>query len=107
DNALVHCSLPNHTDRPRVVAAIGMRPSERPLVHYLRHDEARAGRYDVDEDFFLTTTPQALLTAPPRQDPDRLVPTNERPIDGPTLLARLDSSPLTWVDRGRKVLAQI
>ena len=74
DNALLHCSLPNHTSTPRVAAAIGMRPAGLPLVHYRRVDEYSAARYDVDDEFFLTVTPAQLLDAPPDLAPAAFVP---------------------------------
>jgi hypothetical protein len=65
DNGLVHASLPNHTDEPRLVAAIGLKPRTAPLVHFLSSGDDRAVRYDVDADFFLEQTPQALMASPP------------------------------------------
>lgn len=65
DNALVHSSLPNHSQDLRLVAAVGVRPAGAPLAHFLRADDDTAWRFDVDESFLLTTTPQGLLAAPP------------------------------------------
>ncbi len=65
DNALVHSSLPNRSDQPRLVAAVGMRPQGQPLVHYLHTATDDALRYDVDDEFFLRITPQALMAEPP------------------------------------------
>lgn len=60
DNAVVHSSLPNLGGHPRLVAAVGLRPANEPLVHFLRDGDA-AVRYDVDDQFFLDTTPQELM----------------------------------------------
>jgi hypothetical protein len=65
DNQLIHASPPNHTDEPRLVTAVGMRDRDAPLVYFHRRDETLADRYDVDEEFFLTETPGALLQEPP------------------------------------------
>lgn len=60
DNALVHCSFPNHTADPRVVAAFALRRPDAPLVYFRRVDEVHAARFDVDEDFFYRITPAGL-----------------------------------------------
>ncbi len=65
DNALVHSSLPNGSEGLRLVAAVGMRPSGAPLVHFLRADDETAWRFDVDDSFLMTITPQDLMGAPP------------------------------------------
>ena len=65
DNALVHCSYPNFTPEPRVVATVVMRPSDSPMAYFRRVDDATAARYDVDQDFLCWATPQQLTAAPP------------------------------------------
>ncbi len=105
DNALVHCSLPNHSGAPRLVAAIGVRPVEAPLVHFSRRDDLLADRFDVDDEFFLSTTPQDLLTSPPDLPVAESVPTRERDIGAAELAARLYTSPLTQLDGGRRLVA--
>jgi len=65
DNALVHSSLPNESADLRLVAAVGVRPAGAPLVHFLRADDDTAWRFDVDESFLMTTTPQGLMATPP------------------------------------------
>ncbi len=65
DNALVHSSLPNESDDLRLVAAVGMRPSGAQLIHFLRADDETAWRFDIDESFLMTSTPQGLLAEPP------------------------------------------
>ena len=65
DNAVVHRSIPNQSGEPRLVAGIGLRPAGSPLVHFLRSDEDHAVRYEVDDEFFLSVTPQDLMATPP------------------------------------------
>lgn len=103
DNALVHCSLPNHSSEPRVVAAIGVRPASAPLVHFRRCDAGHAVRHDVDDEFFLDTTPQELIQAGTAVPVVELVPTGESSTPSPgELFRRLDASPLSRVDRLRR-----
>lgn len=92
DNAVIHASTPNTTGQRRVVAGLGMRPVDVPLVHFRRTGPSTASRYEVDEAFFQTITPQDLFTAPPRSAPVETVGlggsamTSEefvRTIDGP------------------------
>lgn len=107
DNALVHCSMPNHSTRPRVVAAVGVRPAESSLVHFSRHDEHHAHRYEIDEEFFLSTTPQDLLSSPPDLPVAEVAPIGERDLRPTELAARLYSSPLTDLDSGRRLADRI
>ncbi|WCO65878.1 phytanoyl-CoA dioxygenase family protein [Iamia majanohamensis] len=79
DNALVHCSHPNHTSSPRLVAAVGMRPAEASLT-YFRRDGEQAARFDVDDDFFLSITPAELEAAPPT-DRDPVEVLDAAPLD--------------------------
>jgi ectoine hydroxylase-related dioxygenase (phytanoyl-CoA dioxygenase family) len=105
DNSLVHCSLPNNTGTPRVVAAIGMRPATSTLVHFLRRDgEQVAARYDVDEDFFLSVTPQDLMADPPDLPVAEKVPVDEEDIDAVELVSKLNSSLLTRIDQANQLL---
>ena len=90
DNALVHCSYPNHTDAPRLVAAVGMRPRGEPLVYWRSAGDGAAQRRDVDEEFFLCHTPTGLLVEPP---PEPVLETAEDgavQLDAPELAALLD-----------------
>lgn len=105
DNSLVHCSLPNHTDEPRVVAAVGVRPSEAPLVHFRRRDGLTAERFDVDEDFFLTSTPSQLMAAPPDRPVAEVATIGGEELTGDELASRLGSSSLARVDALRRVVA--
>ena len=74
DHALVHCSDPNRTDKPRVVAACAVRSPSDPLVHYRREDDFTATRYEVEEAFFTTFTPEQLINAPPPIEPSSTRP---------------------------------
>ena len=80
DNALVHCSLPNHGVEPRLVAAIGVRPADSPLVHFVRSDAEHALRVDVDEDFFLTVTPQELMANGTDLPPAEMIEISEETV---------------------------
>lgn len=98
DNGIVHCSYPNLTDRPRIAAAVALKPAGRRLVHFRREDEAHAVRYDVDEAFFLDETPQGLIGAPPARDvvetvdlaPEQITPEDLAEYLDRGLRARLD-----------------
>jgi ectoine hydroxylase-related dioxygenase (phytanoyl-CoA dioxygenase family) len=106
DNGLVHCSLANHGGEPRVVAAVGMRPREANLVHYMRRDERTAARLAVDEDFFLSRTPGDLMAAAPPEGAVT-VPTAERPLSASDLVKRLNTSPLTLLDNARRFTSRL
>ena len=90
DNALVHCSFPNLTEQPRVVAAVGMRPTAAALVHYRRHDSATAAMYRTDHDFLYRVTPQELMASPPDLPVSKLIPDDQRTLTERELIARLD-----------------
>ena len=92
DNALVHSSLPNQSERLRLVAAVGMRPAGAALVHYLRGDDDTAWRYDVDESFLMTTTPQALHGTPPDLPVVEQLPTGQNFWSERDLLTALGES---------------
>jgi aspartyl/asparaginyl beta-hydroxylase (cupin superfamily) len=105
DNALVHASFPNHTDRPRVAAAVGMRPTSAQLVHFRRHDELTADRYDVDDDFFCTHTPHGLIAAPPDLPVAERVPVGTTELSAAELASALDAGVLAKLDRARHLVA--
>lgn len=92
DNQLIHASPPNHTDEPRLVTAVGMKDRDAPLVYFHRRDEARADRYDVDEEFFLTETPGALLQGPPDLEVAETVSVTGRDLQADELASILDRS---------------
>lgn len=102
DNALVHCSLPNHSGVPRVVAAVGMHPAESSLLHYSRADDHTATRSDVDPEFFLRATPQRLMGGSEPLSPDAVLPTGEVELGADDLVRRLNTSVLTRLDNLRR-----
>lgn len=99
DNALVHCSYPNNTDRPRVAVAVGLRPAGVPLVHFRRVDEHTAVRFEVDESFFLTHTPQGLLASGPDLSEAEVVRLDPNDLTSAELERRMDALPLARLDR--------
>lgn len=104
DNALVHCSYPNNTDRPRAAVAVGLRPVGAPLVHFRRVDERTAARFDVDERFFLTNTPQGLLAEPLDLPVVESVPVRVDAWTAKELAHRLDSMPLARLDHVERIV---
>ncbi|MFM7063532.1 MAG: aspartyl/asparaginyl beta-hydroxylase domain-containing protein, partial [Actinomycetes bacterium] len=101
DNRLVHASFTNYTDRPRVAAAVGMRPDDADLVHFRRLDDASAARYDVDDDFFCTATPQGLLAAAPDLPVAEVVAVGGRDYTAEELAEAVDQGLLAHMDRVR------
>lgn len=92
DNQLIHASLPNTSDQPRLVAAIGTRHRNAPLVHFRKSGEEPAERFDVDENFFLTDSPITLLEGPPDLDPVERFEPGSFDLESNELAAALDSS---------------
>ena len=101
DNRLVHASFTNYTERPRVAAAVGMRPAGAPLVHFRRVDDQTAARFEVDEDFFCTATPQGLMAAPPDLPVAEVVPVGGRDLTAAELAAEVDHGLVAHIDRFR------
>lgn len=101
DNALVHCSLPNRTDRPRVAAAVALRPLGEHLVHFRGSGSGEAVRYDVDEQFFRHVHPPRLMSSPPDLGVAEVIRIDEDDHAlAPDALARfLDRPPLARLDR--------
>jgi len=92
DNGVLHSSYPNHTDEPRLVAAVGMRPRSAGLVYWRRLDATTALRYDVDDEFFLTETPSGLAARPPARPVREAVTVGDAALDAATLRALVDRS---------------
>jgi hypothetical protein len=94
NNALLHSSLPNTSGSPRLVAAVGVHPAGRSLVHFLAEpgSTGAAKRYDVDAGWFLRITPAALMAGPPDLPVREEVDGAQREAD-PEQLAR-------WLDTG-------
>ena len=61
DNALIHCSFPNRTDRSRLAVALALAPEEAELLHAIGDDSGTLSIYDVDEQFFVDETPYTLM----------------------------------------------
>lgn len=102
DNGLVHRSPPNRSDRVRVAVAVAVRPTAAPLVHFHRRGSGAADRYEVDDEFFVTRTPQELWATPPSDRPVEQVPAAEPPADAEVSLRRLATTPLAHLDRLRR-----
>jgi beta-hydroxylase len=90
DNALVHCSYPNHTAVPRVAAAVGLKPVGTPLIHFRRIDDRTAARYDIDAGFFLSETPQGLIARAPDLPIAETVELLPEDVDRDSMVAYLD-----------------
>ncbi|MCU1499838.1 MAG: Protein involved in biosynthesis of mitomycin antibiotics/polyketide fumonisin [Acidimicrobiales bacterium] len=52
DHRVIHCSPPNLTDEPRLVAALGVRPAEVPSIHVECDDDGSVSFYAVDDAYF-------------------------------------------------------
>jgi hypothetical protein len=99
DNALVHCSLANLADEPRLVAAVGMRPLTAPLVHFRRVDDSSAAFHRVEEDFFCTYTPADLERGAPPVAVETRVPAGQRPLSERHLATIIDHPAVRVLDR--------
>jgi beta-hydroxylase len=102
DNAVVHSSFPNLTDRPRLAVGLGFRPRRSRLVHFHRLDDHRAARIDVDADFFCTVDARAAAVSPlPELDVAETVEVIGLADDRPSpseLASELDGGLLARVD---------
>lgn len=98
DNRLVHSSYPNHTEEPRVAAAIGLRPAGEQLVHFRRDDDAHATRYDVDPAFFVSAVPEVLLHRRPDLPVAETVELSLPEVTPEELARLLDRGPLARID---------
>lgn len=57
DNRIIHYSLPNTTDRPRVVLSLGVRPSEAACILIRDRQDGEVGIWELDDDFYLDVLP--------------------------------------------------
>lgn len=57
DNRVIHYSMPNETDEPRVVMSFGMRPSEGACVLLRQDGEGGIDIYEIDDDFYIDVLP--------------------------------------------------
>ena len=99
DNQLIHASLPNTSDQPRLVVAIGTRQRDAPLVHFHRSGNQPAEGFNVNEDFFLTESPVTLLEGAPDLDPVERIEPGDFDLESDALAAALDGSVLDRVRR--------
>lgn len=53
DNRLIHYSMPNESDEPRVVVSLGMRPREASCVYLRENAAGHFDQYAVDDDWFI------------------------------------------------------
>jgi ectoine hydroxylase-related dioxygenase (phytanoyl-CoA dioxygenase family) len=90
DSALVHYSVANVTDVPRIAVAVGVRPVGEQLVHYRRTAPDRAARYLVDRTFFTHGDPYSLEEGPPSFPLEQEVPSEDWHLEGPELDRALD-----------------
>jgi hypothetical protein len=93
DNALVHCSPVNAEARPRLVAAVALRPPGAPLVHHRGNEDGSASRWEVDEAFFVTITPQELLDHP-ISAPEVRIEHHQPPLSSAQVATALDAAAL-------------
>ncbi len=84
DNRLIHYSMPNETDQPRVVVSLGMRPSEATCVLPRSDGAGRIDLYPVTDDSWIEVTASVVEGwTPPdapmaKVDPPSAVITAER-----------------------------
>lgn len=104
DSALVHTTFPNHTDRPRIAAAIGLRPAAVELTAFVRLDEQTVQRFDVDEAFFETAAPADLLTVPPGLPAVETLFVESTDLDPRALAATLDAGAAGAADRVHRLI---
>jgi Phytanoyl-CoA dioxygenase (PhyH) len=57
DNRVLHYSMPNETDEPRVVLSFGVRPSEAACVHLRSVGGDLLDLYEVPDDFYIDVLP--------------------------------------------------
>lgn len=107
DNALVHCSFPNNTDRPRLVAAVALRPPTAPLIYWRRGPDGSALRHDVDDEFFLRMTPPGLIATPTDLPVAERVAVADRPLTAEQLAELLDGSAPRPIDRLGSLIARV
>lgn len=62
DNRTIHYSYPNHSEVPRAVVAVGLRPRGARSLHFARnrHDPACVDVFDLPDDHFVRTDPLRL-----------------------------------------------
>jgi beta-hydroxylase len=98
NNRLVHASFPNHTEQPRLAAAVGMRPAHAPLTYFRRIDDTTAAQFEIDESFFTTTTPQGLMATAPDLQQLGVAEVGATELGAEALAAALDHGAVARVD---------
>lgn len=106
DNRLVHCSLPNLTDEPRLAVAVGLKRVGVPLT-YFRRDGDMVERFDVDDEFFCDETPQGLAVRAPERPVVEVVPYSPTTLTAAELAHAVDSTLLGRLDQLDRVVATV
>ena len=110
DHRLLHYSLPNLTDGPRHVLALGLRPREASSVHVECDPDGYTNFYRVDDEFFIINPPVGqvaaagypLLRRVRREEPGRVnLDQLERVVGGSTRTTAAPPSPREADDGGR------
>ena len=57
DNRVIHYSMPNESDEPRVVLSFGVRPREGACTLMRADDEGTVRIYEIDDDFYIDVLP--------------------------------------------------
>lgn len=65
DHRTVHFSMPNASERPRLVIAMGLQPREADLLHYRRAGDDHFDVYGIDDDYYINLDPFALRQGVP------------------------------------------
>lgn len=69
DNRLIHYSLPNRSDRPRVVLSLGVRPREGACILLRDLTDGAIGIWEVPDDFYIDVLPMEHHRYDPPGDP--------------------------------------
>ena len=64
-HAVLHCSFPNRTDTPRLVAITDLIPEEAEHLHYFGDGDGNVDCYVIDESFWVENNPFTLHRPPP------------------------------------------
>jgi hypothetical protein len=64
-HAILHCSFPNRTDTPRLVAITDLIPEEASHLHYFGDEDGNVDEYVIDESFWVENNPFTLHKPPP------------------------------------------
>ncbi|MFZ4432505.1 MAG: phytanoyl-CoA dioxygenase family protein [Microthrixaceae bacterium] len=79
DNRVVHYSLPNTTDEPRVVLSFGVRPREAACIILRDTGPGELGMWEVHDDFYVDVLPMEHHLWQPAGEPvDRVAVVEER-----------------------------